>query len=141
MNTHNPKKPEDNPFKYIAPEYGAKVQYALADDVSTVLDEKGKKQIQEILGSLLYYARAVDPTILVTISSLSTQQSKPTMQTMAAINHLLDFCATHPNAVSRFHASRASYLSEAKANGRLFTPFPAPSAIVNSAHKLCSSDC
>jgi hypothetical protein len=23
-----PKRPQDNPFKYIAPEYGAKVQYA-----------------------------------------------------------------------------------------------------------------
>ena len=121
-----PKKPQDNPFKYIAPKYGAKVQYAPADDISTVLDEKGKKCIQEILGTLLYFARAVDPTILVTISSLSTQQSKPTMQTIAAINHLLNYCATHPNAVSRFHASDmvlhfesdASYLSKAKAKSR-----------------------
>jgi hypothetical protein len=74
----------------------------------------------------LYYARAVDPTILVTISSLSTQQAKPTTRTMAAINHLLDYCATHPNAISRYHASDmvlhiesdASYLSEAKAKSR-----------------------
>jgi hypothetical protein len=121
-----PKKPQDNPFRYIAPEYGAKVQYAPEEDQSEPLDEKGKKRIQEILGTLLYYARAVDPTILVTISSLSTQQAKPTVQTMAAVNHLLDYCATHPNAVTRFHASDmvlhvesdASYLSEAKAKSR-----------------------
>jgi hypothetical protein len=121
-----PKKPQDNPFKYIAPEYGAKVQYAPDADTSELLDEKGKKRIQEVLGTLLYYARAVDPTILVTISSLSTQQAKPTIQTMTAVNHLLDYCATHPNAISRYHASDmvlhvesdASYLSEAKAKSR-----------------------
>ena len=121
-----PKKPQDNPFKYIAPEYGAKIQYTPEIDTSDLLDEKGKKRVQEILGTLLYYARAVDPTILVTISSLSTQQAKPTIQTMTAVNHLLDYCATHPNAISRYHASDmvlhvesdASYLSEAKAKSR-----------------------
>jgi hypothetical protein len=121
-----PKKPQDNPFKYIPPEYGAKVQYAPDEDTSELLDEKGKKRIQEILGTLLYYARAVDPTILVTISHLSSQQAKPTVQTMAAVNHLLDYCATHPNAISRFHKSDmvlhvesdASYLSEPKAKSR-----------------------
>ena len=122
----HPKKPQDNPYKYIAPDYGAKVQYAQEADSSEPLDEKGKKRIQEVLGTLLYYARAVDPTILVTISSLSTQQAKPTVRTRAAVNHLLDYCATHPNAVTRFHASDmvlhvesdASYLSEAKAKSR-----------------------
>ena len=121
-----PKKPQDNPFKYIPPEYGAKIQYAPDEDQSEPLDEKGKKRIQEILGTLLYYARAVDPTILVTISHLSSQQAKPTVQTMAAVKHLLDYCATHPNATSRFHKSDmvlhvesdASYLSEPKAKSR-----------------------
>ena len=121
-----PKKPQDNPFKYIAPDYGAKVQYAPEDDSSELLDDKGKKRVQEILGTLLYYARAVDPTILVTISSLSTQQAKPTIRTMAAVNHLLDYCATHPDAITRFHSSDmvlhvesdASYLSESKAKSR-----------------------
>lgn len=121
-----PKRPQDNPFKYLAPEYGAKTQYAIEADTSEELDEKGKKRIQEILGTLLYYGRAVDPTILVTISHLSTQQAKPTINTMTAVNQLLDYCSTHPNAVSRFHASDmvlhvesdASYLSEAKAKSR-----------------------
>jgi hypothetical protein len=121
-----PKKPQDNPFQFIQPEYGAKVQYEPDADESAPLDEKGKKRIQEILGTLLYYARAVDPTMLVTISHLSSQQANPTQKTMVAINHLLDYCATHPNAISRFHASDmilhvesdASYLSEPKAKSR-----------------------
>ena len=40
----------------------------------------------------------------------------------------------------RHHLLNQRILERAK-HGRLFTPFPAPSAIVNSAHKLCSSYC
>jgi hypothetical protein len=121
-----PGKPQDNPYKYLQPEYGARVQYAPDADVSPLLDAAGKKRVQEILGTLLYYARAVDPTMLVTISSLSTQQANPTQNTMKAVLHLLDYCATHPNATIRFHASDmtlhvesdASYLSESDAKSR-----------------------
>jgi hypothetical protein len=121
-----PKKPQHNPYKYLQPEYGVKVQYAPDADTSPFLDAAGKKRVQEILGTLLYYARAVDPTMLVTISSLSTQQANPTTNTMAAVNHLLDYCATHPSAIIRFHASDmtlhvesdASYLSESDAKSR-----------------------
>ena len=121
-----PKKPQHNPFKYIQPEYGAKVQLTPDKDTSEKLDAQGKKRIQEVLGTLLYYARAVDPTLLVTVSSLATQQKDPTIKTMAAIDHLLDYCATHPNAITRFHPSDmvlhvesdASYLSEANSKSR-----------------------
>jgi hypothetical protein len=121
-----PKKPQHNPYKYLQPEYGASVQYAADADTSPLLDAAGKKRVQEILGTLLYYARAVDPTMLVTISSLSTQQANPTTNTMTAVNHLLDYCATHPTAIIRFHASDmklhvesdASYLSESDAKSR-----------------------
>ena len=121
-----PKKPQHNPFHFTQPEYGAKVQYEPDADESEKLDETGKKRIQEVLGTLLYYARAVDPTLLVTVSSLARQQKAPTVKTMAAINHLLDYCATHPNAITRYHASDmilhvesdASYLSETDAKSR-----------------------
>ena len=121
-----PKKPQHNPAQFTQPEYGAKVQYEPDADTSEKLDANGKKRIQEVLGTLLYYARAVDPTLLVTVSSLARQQKDPTVKTMDAINHLLDYCATHPNAVTRFHASDmvlhvesdASYLSETDAKSR-----------------------
>jgi hypothetical protein len=121
-----PKKPQHNPFKFIQPEYGATVQYEQEEDTSEQLDEAGKKRIQEILGTLLYYARAVDPTLLVTVSSLARQQKAPTIKTMEAVNHLLDYCHTHPDAVTRFHSSDmilhvesdASYLSEPDAKSR-----------------------
>ena len=79
-------------------------------------------RVQQIIGVLLFYARAVDCTQLVALSDLSTQQSKPTARTLAAITKLLNYCATHPDAVLRYVAtdmylwvhSDASYLSEPK---------------------------
>ena len=121
-----PKKPQHNPFKFVQPEYGTTIQYEADADTSEKLDKKGQKRVQEVLGTMLYYARAVDPTLLVTVSSLARQQKDPTVNTMNAINHLLDYCATHPNAVTRFHASDmvlhvesdASYLSENDSKSR-----------------------
>ena len=91
-------------------------------DESPLLDATDTKCIQEILGTLLFYAHAVDNTMLTTISTIATQQSKGTKQTMQAIVQLLNYCATHPNAVVCFHVSDmvlwvesdASYLSKPK---------------------------
>jgi hypothetical protein len=40
-----------------------------------------KKHIQQVVGSFLYYARAGDPTILMALSDIATQQSVPTENT------------------------------------------------------------
>jgi hypothetical protein len=50
-------------------------------NTSPLLDNAGKKRIQQIVGSFLYYARAVDPTILMALSDIATQQSAPTENT------------------------------------------------------------
>jgi len=78
--------------------------------------------VQEVISVLLYYARAVDPTLLVALSTLATQQAHGTQATMEALTQLLNYCATHPNAVIRYHASDmvlwthsdASYLTAPK---------------------------
>ena len=82
--------------------------------------------IQTVLGTLLFYARAVDSTMLATIGALATQQAKGTEATMRALTQLLNYCATHPDAVIRYHASQmiiwiesdASYLTAPKARSR-----------------------
>jgi hypothetical protein len=126
FNHPTPKKPQHNPSKFYQPEYGARVQYAPDDDTSPLLDAKEKKRIQEILGSLLYAGRACDNTLLYAISILSSQQANATEQTRKDVNHLLDYCSTHPNAIIRYKASDmilhtssdASYNGEPKAKSR-----------------------
>jgi hypothetical protein len=61
--------------------------------------------IQKVTGSVLYYARAVDPTVLMPLNDIATEQTKATGKTQAATNQLLDYLATHPGATIRYHAS------------------------------------
>jgi hypothetical protein len=57
------------------------------------------------VGSLLYYGLAVDPTILITISALASQQSTNTEDTntkLLKLLKLLNYCATHPDSNIRY---------------------------------------
>jgi hypothetical protein len=75
----------------------------------------------------LYYVRAVDPTVLMPLNDIATEQTKATEKTQAATNKMLDYLATHPDATIRYHASDmvlyihsdASYLSVPNARSRL----------------------
>ena len=75
---------------------------------------------------LLYYSRAVDPTLLTTLSQIASRQSTATEEVATMIKQLPDYVATHSNAGIRYVASDmilnlhsgASYLSEPKAKSR-----------------------
>ena len=121
-----PTRPQHSPHAWQKPQYGAKTQYTTAPDTSPALDMSDTKCVQEILGTLLYYAHTIDSTMLPTIGTIATQQSKGTMATMKAVTHLLNYCATHPTAIICFIASDmvlhvesdASYLTAPKARSR-----------------------
>jgi hypothetical protein len=82
--------------------------------------------LQQLIGTFLYYARAVDPTILVAINKLAVQQTTATTHTILAAKHLLGYLAAHPNAKIIYRPSNmqlvgqsdASYLSEQKSRSR-----------------------
>jgi len=57
------------------------------------------------MGSFLYYARAVDLTILTAISDIASEQSKQTEKTMKRVEQLFDYMHTNPKLVIRFYAS------------------------------------
>jgi hypothetical protein len=52
---------------------------------------------------VLYYARAIDCTMLMALGSLAA--AKTTHATAQAVTQLLNFAATHPDAVLSYHAS------------------------------------
>jgi hypothetical protein len=121
-----PKHPQHTPSRYVTPVYGAKTQYATKDETPP-LTATQCLTIQKVTGSVLYYARAVDPTVLMPLNDIATEQTKATGKTQAATNQLLDYMATHPDATIRYHASDmilhlhsdASYLSVSNARSRL----------------------
>jgi hypothetical protein len=72
-----PSKKQNSPHPHIIPQYGAKTQYLESQDKSPLLNKEDKKHVQAVMGTLLYYPRAVDSTILTALSSLETKQAKP----------------------------------------------------------------
>jgi hypothetical protein len=121
-----PKKPQHSPHAWLKPQYGATQQLTEDPDNSPPLPPSEITKLQQIIGVLLYYARAVDSTMLVALGSLASKQTKATTNTMAAARQLLDYAATHPDAKIRFRHSDmilqvhsdASYLSESEARSR-----------------------
>jgi hypothetical protein len=121
-----PACPQHAPHAWQQPTYGAKTQYAPSPDNSPALDASDINHIQQVLGTLLFYARAVDSSMLPAISTLASQQSHGTKATLEALTQLLNYCATHPEAAIRYVASDmclhidsdASYLTAPKARSR-----------------------
>ena len=58
-----------------------RLQMAPDPDKSDILDKKATKRIQSIVGTMLYYAWSVDPTMLRAINEILRVQSRPTHDT------------------------------------------------------------
>jgi hypothetical protein len=58
------------------------------------------------MGTLLYYARAGDSTILTALSSLATEQAKPMQKTMMKVKQLLDCCTSQEEAIITYNKSK-----------------------------------
>lgn len=139
-----PKKPQFSPFpaKPYVPLKRGQRQYAPTPDEGTLLNPTETTRIQQIVGSLLYYGRAIDYTILPALNTIAQSQAKPTATTKAAINTLLDYCTTYPRVKLRFHASDmvlnidsdAAYLVAPGATSRLEGYFQLNSAQLSNSH-------
>ena len=96
------------------------------------MHENNQKQLQKIVGKFLYYAGAIDLTILMTLTSLEEVQTKPKIETAKQIIQFSNYSATHPDAVTEYIRSRiifhiyfdASYISETEARSRAGGYFP-----------------
>lgn len=121
-----PSRAQHSPHAWNRPVYGTHTQLTPPPDTSEPLNAQGLTRLQEIIGVFLYYARAIDSTMLVALGTLASAQSKGTEATAIAITQLLNYAATHSNTTITFHASDmylhvhsdASYLSESRARSR-----------------------
>jgi hypothetical protein len=84
------------------------------------------KTSQCVIGSIPYYARAVNLMVLMALRTIFSEQANGTENTMLKMKQLLDYLATHLEATVQFHASDmvlnkhsdALYLSAANAHSR-----------------------
>ena len=77
-----PRRAQDQPYQHTVPNYGAHYQFSVATDGTALLDKYGKKFVQQVTGTFLYYARSVDSTMLVALSAISSEQASPTENTI-----------------------------------------------------------
>ena len=68
-----------------------------ADNYET-MDKTQIKLLQQVCGTFLYYARAVDCTMLHALNDLATRVTDGTQTTVKALQHFLDYCDTNQEA-------------------------------------------
>ena len=79
--------------------------------------------LQKLVGKLIFCGPAVDFSLLVAVGSLAAQQNEPIEKKDEDMVQLLNYCASNPDAIIRYHASdmvlhvssNASYVSEPNA--------------------------
>ena len=104
LNHPKPVKPVTAPHKWSTPAYTKTPQIA-PTDTTPLLNDKRKTRIEKIVGSFLYYARAIDSTMLPALSEISGLQAHPTEATEKKANMLLDYLSSTSEAKLRFYAS------------------------------------
>ncbi len=77
-NMNNKGLPQDSPYLVLSKKYGKAAQDPIPEDTTKELSEDKKNRDQQVLGSILYYAQAVNITLLVKLSTIAAEQSKAT---------------------------------------------------------------
>ena len=119
----DPTRSEHAPYTHVKPNYGSKVHLTFPEDRAAPLPPKDVKRPEQISGSLLFYRRAIDSSLLTALGTLTSAQMNATTDTGAALTKIINYCASNPVTVIHFHkigmvlyvSSDASYLSKPKA--------------------------
>jgi hypothetical protein len=116
-------KEASTPAIYTPPNYANPGAHKATTDLSPSATDDEKLLLQVVVGTLLYYSRAVDPSIATAVHELGSVQSQPTQNDMRKMDRLLGYVSRHPNIGVRYYASTmilqlmsdASYLCRPKA--------------------------
>ena len=121
-----PKHDQHSPHPHVTPKYGPKTQYTPSSTTSN-LTESQIIYFRQVIGAFLFYACAMDSTIITTVGSIATHLSTSKWDSINnRINHFLEYAATHPDAKVSYHKIDmhiwvyidASYLTEPKSKSQ-----------------------
>ena len=116
-----PSQPQHSPHQWNPPNYvstAPQLAHQVPESPKIALPEANT--VQQVVVTFLYFLRAVNTTILVALNIIASEQANSTEATAKSVTQLLDYTATHPEAIMRYHASDmtlhihsyASFLSE-----------------------------
>jgi hypothetical protein len=76
---HNtPTWPQNAPYPWRAPTFGTKTQLTPPPNKTPLSEKKQITRTQQVLGTLLYWERTVNPMIIPAISALASEQETAT---------------------------------------------------------------
>ena len=115
----NGLKRAHTPSVYVQPTYKTMTAQTATVDSSPRASPAQQLELQVVIGTMLYYARTVDPSVLTVLHELGSVQSRPTLNDLKKMERLLQYASSHQHHGIRFHASTmqlqmqsdASYLS------------------------------
>jgi hypothetical protein len=70
------RKGQTCPYSFGPKQYGSEDQAPLPPDTLTLLNKAGIKQVQKNMGSILYYAQAVNITVLMALSTIAAEKQR-----------------------------------------------------------------
>ena len=122
-----PKKTQYLPHKHQPIKYGATQKIVQPTDTSPPLNDKSIKRVQGLFGAILYVGRAVNNKLLVSLSTIGSQQAAATEETAESIEQLMDYVATYPDDGILFRKSdmilaahaEAGFLNKSKSRSRV----------------------
>jgi hypothetical protein len=123
----NGVKKAHTPSVYVQPSYKIMTAQTATVDNSPRASTAQQHELQVVIGTMLYYARTVDPSVLTVVHQLGSVQSRPTLNDIKKMERLLQYAASHQHHGIRFHASNmqlqiqsdASYLCRPRARSVL----------------------
>ncbi len=95
----------NTPAVYAPPNYANSGAQKATVDKSQLASEDDKNKLQSVVGTLLYYSRAVDPSICTAVHELGSIQFNPSQNDMKKMEKLLQYVSKHRNMGIRFYAS------------------------------------
>jgi hypothetical protein len=115
------------PGVYSPPNYKSPQAQTATIDSSPLASKEQQHELQVVVGTLLYYARTVDPSILTAVHELGSVQSQPTIKDIKKVERLLQYVSSHQKGATRYFGSTmqlqvqsdASYLCRPKARSVL----------------------
>jgi hypothetical protein len=91
-----PKRAQHSPHNHIEPNYGSKQQFVPEPDNSPALEQKQITRLQQIIGTFLFYDRAVDSTMLPALETLAQAQTRGTMDSNNGSGYTTTQLCRHP---------------------------------------------
>ena len=96
-------KPKD--IRCIPPQYKNICKIISGKHPAEALDLSNQKCLNKIVRILLYYVRAIELTVLMALNSLDVVQNKPTVGNGKQTIHLINYGASHTDAVIEYKNS------------------------------------